>query len=141
MSTPHRLRFGRRGRVLLFFGLLDLVYGFSLAFPDHETRKSVMFVWLAEVAPPFVWGLTWFLVGVVCLWQAFRRHDQAGFASAIALKVCWGLVSLGGWVLGGVERGYVSAAIWLGLAWFVWNCAGWPEPDLGKEAEWTRPLS
>src|SRR3954466_15493413 len=82
---PH---LGKRGRVLLFFGALDLIYAVSLAAPDATSRRVPMFVWLAEVAPLWAWSAMWAGVGVACLWQAFCRRDAIGFAAAIALKVC-----------------------------------------------------
>lgn len=136
-----RGRVGRRGRVLLFFGCLDLIYALSLAAPNAETRAAAMFVWLADIAPLWVWAGAWGGVGVVCLWQAFCRRDRIGYTAAIALKVCWGLVCAGGWLLGGVDRGYVSAAIWLGLAWLVGTLAGWAEPGDSKGPTWIRPSS
>lgn len=132
---------GRRGRVLLFFGCLDLVYAFSLAAPDDETRAGTFFAWLAGVAPMFMWASGWALVGAVCLWQAFCHRDAIGFAAAICLKVCWGIVCVGAWLFGDVERGYVSAAIWLGLAYFVSIIGGWPEPGGRKGPTWTRRSS
>lgn len=132
-------RLGKRGRVLLYFGGLDLVYAVSLAQPDATTRGGPFFAWLTEVAPIWAWSLAWAVVGAVCLWQAWCRRDSLGFAAAIALKIGWGLVCLGGWLLGAVDRGYVSAAIWLGLAYFVWVISGWPEPDGGKGPTWTPP--
>lgn len=134
-------RVGKRGRVLLFFGALDAVYAVSLAQPDAATQASRFFTWLAEIAPLWVWSGTWGAVGATCIWQAFCRRDGIGFATAIALKICWGIVCLGAWLFGGVDRGYVSAAIWLGLAYFVFNIADWPEPGDGKGPTWTRPSS
>lgn len=119
---------GKRGRVLLFFGALDVVYAVSLAQPDVATKRAPFFSWLAVIAPLRVWALAWAVVGVVCLWQAFCRRDRIGYASAIGLKIGWGLLSLGGWLFGAVDRGYVSAAIWLGLAYAVSVIASWPEP-------------
>jgi hypothetical protein len=136
-----RAHLGRRGRVLLFFGALDVVYAVSLTAPDEATRSNALFVWLASIAPLWVWACGWGGVGVLCLWQAFVRRDRLGYTAAICLKVCWGLVSLGGWLFGVVDRGYVSAAIWLGLAWMVWVLAGWPEPGDMKGPTWTRPSS
>lgn len=136
---PH---LGRRGRVLLFFGSLDVIYAASLTAPDEQTRHAAFFVWLADVAPLWVWALAWGLVGVACLWQAFKRRDALGYTSAACLKVCWGLLSAGGWLFGGVDRGYVSAAIWLGLAWLVGRVlAPWPEPGDLKGPTWTPPPS
>lgn len=132
---------GKRGRVLVFFGALDVVYAVSLTVPDAATRRAPMFVWLAEIAPLWVWALTWGAVGAVCLWQAFCRRDSIGYASAIALKIGWGIVCLGAWLFGGVDRGYVSAAIWLGLAYVVSVVSGWPEPGGWRGAAWTRPSS
>lgn len=132
---------GRRGRFLLFFGGLDLVYAFSLIAPDARTRSAPLFLWLTEIAPLWVWAAAWGVVGMACLWQAFCRRDAIGFAAAIGLKICWGVVCLGGWLFGDVDRGYVSAGIWLGLAYVVSVVAGWAEPDGGKGPAWTRPRS
>lgn len=134
---PH---IGRRGRVLLFFGALDLVYAFSLSAPDAETRRSSFFVWLASIAPLWVWAIAWAGVGVVCVWQAFCRRDRAGYAAATCLYVFWGLACLGGWLFGGVDRGYVSSVIWLGLAYLIARVlAPWPEPGDRRGPTWTRP--
>lgn len=132
---------GKRGRMLLFFGALDLIYAVSLTAPNADTRRVPMFVWLAGIAPLWAWAIGWGGVGVVCLVQAFCRRDGIGYAAAIALKIGWGVVSLGGWLFGGVDRGYVSAAIWLGLAYAVSVLAGWPEPGDGKGPTWIRPSS
>jgi hypothetical protein len=128
---------GRRGLALMFFGLLDVVYAFSLANPDQVSRSTPFFAWLADIAPLGWWSLLWILTAAACLIFAFRVKDRIGFACAIFLKVLWGLVSLGGWLFGNVDRGYVSAAIWLALAGFVWVLSGWPEP-LEKGSSWTR---
>jgi hypothetical protein len=130
---------GKRGRVLAFFGALDVVYAVSLAAPDATTRNTPFFGWLGQIAPLWAWSLMWAMVGAVCLWQALCRRDGIGFAAAIALKICWGGVCLGAWLFGGVDRGYVSAAIWLGLAYFVSTIAGWPEPGGERGPTWTRP--
>jgi hypothetical protein len=79
-----------------------------------------------------MWALLWGLVGVVCLVSAFRRADQAGFAAAISIKMLWGLLFAGGQVFAGLDRGYVSAAVWLALALLVALIAGWPEPQQNR---------
>jgi len=135
------VRVGKRGRMLLFFGGLDVVYAVSLTAPDQTTRHAPLFVWLAEIAPLWAWALSWGAVGVVCLWQAFCRRDSIGYAAAICLKIGWGIVSLGAWLFGGVDRGYVAAAIWLGLAYAVSVIAGWLEPGDEKGPTWIRPSS
>jgi hypothetical protein len=136
-SVGHRL--GRRGGALLFFAMLDLFYFFNLMFPSKLARSSGTFVFLATVVPLWTWALLWGVVGVVCLVCAFRRRDQVGFSAAIGLKVLWGLVCMGAWWWGGVERAYVTAVVWLAFAGLVGILAGWPEPNGGKGPAWTRP--
>jgi hypothetical protein len=58
---------------------------------------------------------------------AFLRRDRIPFAVAMAIKVLWAVVTMAGWLFGGVERGYVAAAVWLGLAGWVAIISGWPE--------------
>lgn len=134
----HRL--GRRGLCLLFFGGLDLIYAISLAQPDAETRRGSFFSWLADIAPLWSWSLLWFATALIVVIFAFQAKDRVGFTCAIFLKVLWGLVCVGGWLVGGVDRGYVSAAIWLAASGLVWVLSGWPEP-IGKETVWNRPSS
>jgi hypothetical protein len=122
---------GRRGRCLLFFGVLDVVYALSLVAPDETTAATPFFVWLQGVCPMGGWAALWGAVGAVCLWSAFRRVDRVVYAAAIGLKVLWGGLCVGGWLFGGVDRGWVSAAIWLGLAYMVSVIAGWPEDVVG----------
>jgi hypothetical protein len=140
VAAALRHRVGHRGSALLFFAALDAVYSVSLLFPGARDQWPESLRWLDTVLPLWVWALAWGAVGAVCGWQAFRRRDQVAFACAIGIKVMWGLVSLGGWLVGGVERGYVSAAVWLVFAAFVGIIASWPEPPHGwKERTWTQP--
>ena len=134
-----RVHVGRRGRVLIFFAVLDLVYALSLASPPASARTSPQLSWLASLAPLWVWAVLWAVAGVLCGWYAFRRRDQVGYTAAIVIKVLWGVASLGGWLVGGVDRGYVSAAIWLVFAWLAGVIAGWAEPGDLKGPTWTRP--
>jgi hypothetical protein len=135
------LHVGRRGRVLLFFGALDLIYAFSLASPDADTRRGPLFSWLAEIAPTWIWAAAWGVVGAILVWQAFCHRDAIGYAAAIGFKIGWGIVCLTGWLFGGVDRGYVSAAIWLAAAFLVGTIGGWPEPGDRKGPTWKRPSS
>lgn len=138
MDRPH---VGKRGRFLLFLALLDAVYSFSLAAPGEAARTTAQFVWLVSIAPLWLWSASWGVVGVILLWQAFCRRDMIGYAAAWALKVGWGVVCLGGWLFGDVERGYVAAAIFLVFAWIVSVIAGWEEPGAVRGLMWRRPPS
>lgn len=122
---------GRRGEFLLFLALLDLLYGLSLLRPAPQARRSPTTGFLAEVMPLPCWALLWLAVGAVCLAGAFVVRDRVSFAAAAGLKVLWGSLFLVGWLAGVVERGWVSAVIWLVFALVVVRLASWPEPDPG----------
>jgi hypothetical protein len=115
-------RVGRRGAALLFFALLDFVYCYALL---STPRPLVAFyAWMEHIMPLAAWAACWGLVGAICLVFAFLLYDTPAFMAAVALKVAWGLPPLFGWLAGSVERGYVSAVVWLGFAAFVFLIAG-----------------
>lgn len=125
---------GRRGECLLFFGALDLVYAWSMFFASPSARASnTTYVWVAAIAPLQAWAMLWALVGVICLYHAFQRYDRFGFIAAIGIKMIWGVVTLGGWLLEDVTLG--SVGIWFGLAGLVWRISGWRECDDDREDE------
>lgn len=140
LARRMRRQVGHRGSALLFFAVLDFVYCYALLAPSASARQSGQLAFLATVLPLWGWAIGWGAVGLVCLVQAFRRRDQIAFTAAIGLKVMWGLVSAGGWIVGGVDRGYVSVVVWLVFAAFVGIIASWPEPPHGwKERAWIQP--
>ncbi len=122
MAISLGTRIGRRGAALLFFSLLDAVYCYGLL---AAPRPLVPFyAWMDGIMPLATWAACWGLVGAICLLYAFRAHDTPAFMAAVALKVGWGLLSLFGWMASVVDRGYVSAVIWLAFAAFVYLIAG-----------------
>lgn len=121
-------RVGKRGTFLLFLFVLDELYALSLANPVAEARQSATVRFIAEVAPLWAWAATWSTVGIVCVVGAFARRDQWAFTFAMGLKVLWGGTFLLGWILAGLDRGWVSGVIWLMFAAFVIHIATWPEP-------------
>lgn len=118
---------GRRGTTLLFLATLDIIYAASLAKPPAEAARSATIIYITHVAPLGVWAALWGAVGLVCLAGAFTRRDRWAFTAAIGLKVLWGTVFLAGWAINGLDRGWVSAVIWLAFALLVYVIAGWPE--------------
>lgn len=136
MRLPRYLwrHLGRRGVAMLFFGLLDLVYAFSLFNPPPPAERASGMAFVATVAPLWAWGAMWLIVGLICLAQAWARNDQVGFAAAIMIKCVWGTLYLVGGLVGVVDRAYVSVVIWLALAGFVAVISSWPEPPS------TRPI-
>jgi hypothetical protein len=115
-------RIGRRGAALLFFTLLDFVYCFGLL--DAPRPLTQIYAWMDGIIPLPAWAVGWGAVGVVCLVYAFKTYDTPAFMCAVCLKVAWGLSALFGWLAGAVDRGYVSAVIWIAFALFVFLIAG-----------------
>jgi hypothetical protein len=123
-------RVGRRGAALMFFFLLDVVYCFALL--DAPRPLVPFYEYMNNALPIGVWAAAWGFVGLVCLFYAFRDQDTPAFICAVIIKVAWGLLALFGWLGGAVDRGYVSAVIWLGFAAFVYLVAGGIPPAVGR---------
>lgn len=126
-------RIGRRGAFLLFLSMVELTYAVSLLFPTDDSRQTVTFRYIVEVLPPWVWAVLWGGSGIVCLVFAFRKWDAPGYMAAMFLMTFWALIFLLGWMFAGVERGYLSAAIWGAFGAVTWLIGGWPEP--AREAD------
>lgn len=131
-----RGRLGRRGSALLAFGILDVVYGISLAWPaPGQVRPGSALGWFAEIAPLWLWAGLWWAVGAMCATAVVLAlfgpvpswADRYAFAAAIGVKIWWGTLCLIGWIMREVPIS--SAGIWLGLAALVALIAGWPEPE------------
>lgn len=132
-----RPRLGRRGAALLVFAALDAIYGIRLATVDPGTQE--FYDWLAKTLPMWVSALVWLTIGACCLLYAFLPCDRPAFSAAIGIKVLWGTLYLGGWIIGDVADGWVSTAIWLAFACCVGLIASWPEPVSGRGDAWTPP--
>lgn len=115
-------RIGRRGAALLFFALLDVVICFGVLNAPRPLAPT--YAWMAGIMPLWLWAACWGAVAVLCLVSAFLDSDTPAFVAAIGIKVAWGLLSLFGWAVGAVDRGYVSAGIWLAFAALVYLIAG-----------------
>lgn len=133
-------RIGRRGAALLFFTELDLTYAFALL---TAPRPLTPFnAWMDTVLPLSIWAACWATTGLICFGYVFTTRDTPAFMFAVALKVGWGLPALFGWIAGAVPLGYLSAAIWLAFAAFVYLIAGGipPAPQSERRWPWTRSL-
>lgn len=119
-------RVGRRGAALLFLAVLDVVIAWSLLRPAYPVPQSTAYV--AGLAPLWAWAALWAGCGCLCALNAFRRVDRVGFGAAIAVTALWGLCLAGGAITGHIDRGLVSAVVWLTFAAFVGLLSTWPEP-------------
>lgn len=134
MNRPRWLHpIGRRGSVLLFLALLDLVYAYGLAFPTPRSVTNPTTTFLLAIVPTlWFWAALWGLVGLTCLVAAkLKRLEPYAFLGAVGIKVLWALLFGLGDIAGQVERGFLSAAIWGGFSVLVLIISGWPEPPRG----------
>jgi hypothetical protein len=127
-------RIGRRGAALLFFTGLDALICVSLLTAPRPLVP--LYAWMNDMMPIATWATLWALVGAICLVFAFRTYDTPAFIAAVALKVGWGLLSLWGWLEGVVDRGWITAVIWLAFAAFVYLIAGGIPAPLRPERRW-----
>lgn len=132
-ALTHRI--GRRGAILLILAVIDVSYGLSLIGPASETLGLAATRWREHYAPLWVWGLGWLVIAVILIVSAFLRNDRFGYAAAIGWKIAWSATTLASWIIGGVDRGWVSSIIWAVVAGMVLVIAGWPEPSGVLRAE------
>jgi hypothetical protein len=123
-----RVRVGRRGASLGFFALVDLVYASALACTPPAATPGSSAAFLVLILPVAAWALPWGAVGLLCALQAFATKDRAAFAAASALCVFWAVLHFTGWVVGMIDRGFVTAVVWGGFGAFIQVIAGWSEP-------------
>lgn len=126
-----RARLGHRGAILASFGVINILYGLSIAFrpPTRQYERTLLDAWMSR----FDWGWCWAATGAVALFFAFVRperqgRDWPGFVAAIALPLIW----FGAWLSAGIVR-TESYAILGSVIYLVWVVvlmitAGWPEP-------------
>ena len=117
-----RYRIGRRGSVLLFFFVLDVLFGYSfLAEPASFANKADLLL------SYYAWGWIWIGVGIICLISAPMKSDRVAYACASAIKTAWALASGYAWIKDGIPRLWVSVVIWLAFAGLVLIISSWPE--------------
>lgn len=125
-------RVGRRGYFLLTLALVDFAYGQTFVWPADPGQRItngylirlVPFV-NAEAAPWF-WALAWWITGLFCLVNAFRRADRWGYGMAVGLKI----VYIGACLVAateGMPNGTTRAIVWIFIASAVFLISTWPE--------------
>lgn len=136
-ATLHRIkrRVSRRGYALLFFAQIGLAFGYSLAAPQNPPSASSKFA--ASIMPLWAWATLWIGTALICIGYAFTRADKLAFSLMMGTVTAWGLVNLGGFITGQNPRGWVGAAVFLGLASFVYIISSWP--DLPRDDRGTTP--
>lgn len=119
-------RIGRRGATLIFLGILDLLFGYSLISAPISQIQTVNFI-----LPVQAWAAIWTVTGAVSLVQAFKFVDRIAFALASTVMIAWGLIYFANTITNHIVRGWVSTVIWISFGCFIFIVSSWPEaPDL-----------
>lgn len=127
-----RKRLGRRGATLTPFGIIWILYGYSLTVQPEAAARGLPL--LLQRVPLDVWGWAWIASGVVALVYAWAPpgRDAVGFVSLVLMVVPWTTGYLASWLLGEYPRGWVAAAVWAGVSVPILVALGWPEPAQQK---------
>lgn len=125
---------GRRGAILLTYGAIWALFGYSLIVEPNPDRSGIQT--LLRLWPLSTWGVLWIVAGAVAVVSAFMPTglDWAGYAALPLMAVCWAGSYLAAWQpLGDNNRGWITAAIWGALCVPLFVTAGWREPPRPKE--------
>lgn len=133
-------RIGFRGATLLLLALVDFAYARTFIHPDPGQEIANRYL---SAAMPFsdpaisrwTWALAWWITGLFCLVNAFRRNDRWGYGMAVALKVAYVLAILYGGTLG-MPNASTRGVVWTFIAAWVLIESRRAEPhrDIGEVA-------
>lgn len=140
VKMPAFRMLGRRGLLLLLFGLLWICYGVAIVAVDLPPRFSDVHFPVLSMLDGFWAGLLWMLAGISAVVTAFARKsfkgkDSLGFNSLLIPPVVWVLGyswSIVLWLCTeqyGKPSGWVALVVWLIVCAFVMLVADWPDPD------------
>lgn len=141
--TQRRLteRIGRRGAVLINFGIVWILIGLSEVFvarqPEFDDLPLISWV------PDPLRLSAWVVCGVVAILAAFRppvKWDGWGFLALYVMPAFRALGYLWGWCLswdheGGYPSGWLGAALYLAITVLIVICSGWREEQPDPEEE------
>lgn len=134
MQAEGRWRLGRRGAILLLYGIGEIQYGIGMiTAPPADARALAL---LTELCPLRSWGVLWIVCGLIGIAHAARASsaDMPGFLSELLPPYIWALSNLAAWwPLGTYPRGWASAVPVLVFAGGLMIAAGWPEPERLRE--------
>lgn len=109
----------------LILGVMYVGIGLSWLWPTAEAAQQQSAVWRDSIAPTYLWGSLWIIVGCSCLIASFIRRLDAnwGYGPAGSLMLGWAAIEFLGWISGEVEQGYRPTLIWTGFAALIFATA------------------
>jgi len=131
-----RDKLGRRGLVLLMFGLVWVGQGFAVRQQPYSIGDHPVLAF--EYVPVAVRVALWLVSGLFAVYVALTgspERDRHGYTVLVVLPIERSLSYAFGWVEymlpteGGYAGGLRGALTWLGVTVAIMVIAGWPEPQ------------
>jgi hypothetical protein len=122
----------RRSLVLLVFGILFVLIGFSYLGQAAEITASPAaqlsykaHLWLM---PLDVWSWLFIGAGAAGVVGGLTMRHPLGFTALMVMATWWGLEFIGSWIVTGYDRAVIGALVWIALTAALLIIVGWPDP-------------
>ena len=123
-------RIGRRGAVLILFGIVYVFLGIGYMGPLPETTTDQLVLALNWGMPIQFWGACWLGVGILGLINAFYPpgKDSYGFITMGLMAYLWSAFLIVGWVQYQPPRALILGFLMASFGAALTIIAGWAEP-------------
>lgn len=129
-------RLGRRGRILLAFGVMQVLYGWSIATdPRYGVVRGVGV--LTHMLPMRVWGAVWIVCGAVALamaWEIRSSRDSWGYGAVTVPMSLWSGANFVAWTSNVYPQAWTSVCTWGAFVYIAMSVNRWPEYRRGSRA-------
>jgi hypothetical protein len=124
-----RKRLGRRGRILLAFGVMQILYGYGIAAdPRYGVVRGVGV--LTRLLPMWAWGGLWIACGaiaVVMAWEIRSSRDTWGYGALTLPMSLWSGANFVAWVSNSYPQAWTSVCTWGAFVYIAAVINRWPE--------------
>lgn len=131
-----RKRLGRRGSILLAFGVMETLYGWGVASdPRYGVVRGVGV--LTHMLPMTWWGGVWILCGLAASALAFEprpRWDRLGFGAATLPMSLWSAANFVAWATREFPQAWTSTVTWGAFVYVLIRVNRWPEYQVKGDA-------
>lgn len=122
-------RLGRRGRILLAFGTMQVLYGVSIVSdPRYGVVRGVGV--LTHMRPMSFWGAIWITCGAIALamaWQIRSSRDTWGYGAVTVPMALWSGANFIAWVSSAYPQAWTSVITWGAFVYIAGTVNRWPE--------------
>jgi len=128
-----RKRLGRRGRVLLAFGLMQILYGYGIASdPRYGVVRGVGV--LTHLLPMQAWGGLWIACGafaVAMAWEIRASRDTWGYGALTLPMSLWSAANAIAWASREYPQAWTSVCTWGAFVYIAAAINRWPDYGRG----------